>query len=44
MSYILDALKKLEKERRRGRIPGLSEQDSVVYHSQRRIRIYMKGF
>lgn len=36
MSYILDALKKLEKERRRGRIPGLSEQDSVVYHSQRR--------
>jgi general secretion pathway protein B len=36
VSYILDALKKLEKERRRGRIPGLSEQDSVVYHSQRR--------
>ncbi len=36
MSYILDALKKLEKERRRGRIPGLTEQDSVVYHSQRR--------
>ncbi len=36
MSYILDALKKLEKERRRGRIPGLNEQDSVVYHSQRR--------
>lgn len=36
MSYILDALKKLEKERRRGRIPGLSEQDSVVYHSRRR--------
>lgn len=37
MSYILDALKKLEKERRRGRIPGISEQDSVVYHSQRRL-------
>ena len=36
MSYILEALKKLEKERKRGRIPGLSEQDSVVYHSQRR--------
>ncbi|MBI5848267.1 MAG: general secretion pathway protein GspB [Nitrospirae bacterium] len=36
MSYILDALKKLEKERRRGKIPGLSEQDSIVYHSQRR--------
>lgn len=36
MSYILEALKKLEKERRRERIPGLSEQDSVVYHSQRR--------
>ncbi|MBI5633936.1 MAG: general secretion pathway protein GspB [Nitrospirae bacterium] len=36
MSYILDALKKLEKERRRGRIPGLTEQDSVVYHSRRR--------
>jgi general secretion pathway protein B len=36
VSYILDALKKLEKERKRGRIPGLSEQDSIVYHSQRR--------
>ncbi|MBI5074961.1 MAG: general secretion pathway protein GspB [Nitrospirae bacterium] len=36
MSYILDALKKLEKERRRGLIPGLSEQDSVVDYSQRR--------
>ncbi len=36
MSYILDALKKLEKERKRGRIPGLNEQDSVVYHSQKR--------
>ena len=36
MSYILEALKKLEKERRRERIPGLSEQDSVVYHSERR--------
>lgn len=36
MSYILDALKKLEKERKRGRIPGLSEQDSIVYHSQKK--------
>lgn len=36
MSYILDALKKLEKERRRGLIPGLNEQDSVVYYSQRK--------
>lgn len=36
MSYILEALKKLEKERKRGRIPGLSEQDSVVYHTRRR--------
>lgn len=36
MSYILEALKKLEKERKRGRIPGLSEQDAVVYHSQKR--------
>jgi len=36
VSYILEALKKLEKERRRERIPGLSEQDSVVYHSERR--------
>jgi len=36
MSYILEALKKLEKERKRGRIPGLSEQDSIVYHSQKK--------
>lgn len=36
MSYILDALKKLEKERKRGRIPGLSEQDSIVYHSHKK--------
>ncbi len=36
MSYILEALKKLEKERRRERIPGLTEQDSVVYYSQKR--------
>jgi len=36
VSYILDALKKLEKERRRGTIPGLSEQDSIVYHSQKK--------
>jgi len=36
VSYILDALKKLEKERRRGMIPGLSEQDSIVYHSQKK--------
>ncbi len=37
MSYILDALKKLEKERKRGMIPGLSEQDSVVHYSQRKV-------
>lgn len=36
MSYILEALKKLEKERKRGRIPGLNEQDSVVYHSRKK--------
>jgi general secretion pathway protein B len=36
VSYILDALKKLEKERKRGSIPGLNEQDFIVYHSQKK--------
>ena len=36
MSYILDALRKLERDRKKGRIPGLVEQDTIVYHSAKR--------